>query len=221
MNMRVILSPTLLPASNPVSTHYPQSKIGLYIPRQDGGTWWAAVYGVAQSWTWLKQLTSSSHSSRHRIGINYLRIKSSHYPWRSSLCWPLLVLLMSLSLKSDQSSLFLEHAKLSPILRTLYMLFLLLKWLSPCCQHGWLFLFLVCVCAKSLLSYPTLCYPVDFSPPGSSMSMGFSRQEYWSGLPHPPPGDLSQPGMELTSPVSPALAGRFFTTSATWKALSS
>ena len=40
------------------------------------------------------------------------------------------------------------------------------------------------------------------------LSMGFSRQEYWSGLPFPPPGD------DLTSP---ALAGGFFTTSATWK----
>ena len=44
------------------------------------------------------------------------------------------------------------------------------------------------------------------------LSMGFSRQEYWSGLPCPPPGDLPDPGIELTSPVSPALAGQFFTT---------
>ena len=37
------------------------------------------------------------------------------------------------------------------------------------------------------------------------MSMGFSRQEYWSRLPFPSPGDLSDPGIEPTSPVSPAL----------------
>ena len=49
-------------------------------------------------------------------------------------------------------------------------------------------------------------------------SMGFSRQEYWSGWPCPPPGDLSDPGIEPTSLKSPALAGRFFTTSATWDA---
>ena len=42
-------------------------------------------------------------------------------------------------------------------------------------------------------------------------SMGFSRQEYWSGLLLPPPGDLPDSGIEPTSPVSPALAGRFFT----------
>ena len=41
------------------------------------------------------------------------------------------------------------------------------------------------------------------------LSMGFPRQEYWSGLPCSPPGDLPDPGIE---PVSPALAGRFFTT---------
>ena len=43
--------------------------------------------------------------------------------------------------------------------------------------------------------------------------MGFSRQEYWSGLPCPAPGDLPDPGIEPTSLTSPALAGRFFTTS--------
>ena len=48
-------------------------------------------------------------------------------------------------------------------------------------------------------------------------SMGFSRQEYWSGLPFPFPGDLPHPGIELRSLMSPALAGGFFTTSATWE----
>ena len=48
--------------------------------------------------------------------------------------------------------------------------------------------------------------------------MGLSKQEYWSGLPWPPPGDLPDPGIEPTSLMSPALAGRFFTTSATWEA---
>ena len=44
------------------------------------------------------------------------------------------------------------------------------------------------------------------------LSMEFSRQEYWSGLPFPTPGDLPDPGMESSSLVSPALAGEFFTT---------
>ena len=42
--------------------------------------------------------------------------------------------------------------------------------------------------------------------------MEFSRQEYWNGLPFPPPGDLPEPGIEPASPASPALAGGFFTT---------
>ena len=44
------------------------------------------------------------------------------------------------------------------------------------------------------------------------LSTGFSRQEYWSGLPFPPPGDLPEPGIEPVSPVAPALVGGFFTT---------
>jgi len=42
--------------------------------------------------------------------------------------------------------------------------------------------------------------------------MEFSRQEYWSGLPFPSPGDLLDPGIESVSLVSPALAGELFTT---------
>ena len=49
------------------------------------------------------------------------------------------------------------------------------------------------------------------------LSMAFSRQEYWSGLPCPPPRDLADPRIELVSLTSPALAGRFFTTSTTWE----
>ena len=46
------------------------------------------------------------------------------------------------------------------------------------------------------------------------LSMGFPRQEYWSGLPLSSPGDLPNPGIE---PTSPALAGGFFTTEPPWK----
>ena len=54
-------------------------------------------------------------------------------------------------------------------------------------------------------SCPTLCDPMGYSPPGTSLSMGFSRQEYQSGLLFPSPGDLSDPGIEPTSLMSPAL----------------
>ena len=65
-------------------------------------------------------------------------------------------------------------------------------------------------------SCPTLCDAMDCSPPGS-LSVGFSRQEYWSGLPFPPPGDLSNPGIKPVFLMFPALAGGFFTTSGTWE----
>ena len=51
------------------------------------------------------------------------------------------------------------------------------------------------------------------SPPAFNLL----QQEYWSGLPCPPPEDLPDPGIEPISLMSPALAGRFFTTSATWE----
>ena len=51
-------------------------------------------------------------------------------------------------------------------------------------------------------------------------SMEFSRQDYWSGLLFPPPGDLPDPGIEPASLVSTALAGIFFTASTTWEATS-
>ena len=50
------------------------------------------------------------------------------------------------------------------------------------------------------------------------LSTGFSRQEYWSGLPCPSPGALLDPGIEPTSLMSPALSGELFTTRATWEA---
>ena len=48
--------------------------------------------------------------------------------------------------------------------------------------------------------------------------MGFSRQEYWSGLPFPTPKDRHDPRIEAMSLIFLALAGRFFTTSTTWEA---
>ena len=72
------------------------------------------------------------------------------------------------------------------------------------------------VCVKFLQSCATLWDPMDCSLQ-APLSMGFSRQEYWSGFPFPPLGDLPDLGTEPTSLTSPPLAGRFFTTSATWE----
>ena len=68
----------------------------------------------------------------------------------------------------------------------------------------------------ALQSRPTPCDPTDCGAPGPS-SMGFSRQEHWSGLPCPSPGDLPHPGTEPASLMSPEWAGGFFITSAPWK----
>ena len=55
------------------------------------------------------------------------------------------------------------------------------------------------------------CYPMDCSLSGS-YPHGIFQTEYWSGLPFPTPGNLPDPGIESKFLVSPALAGRFFTT---------
>ena len=68
--------------------------------------------------------------------------------------------------------------------------------------------------ARSCLS---LCDPTDCHQ--APLCMDFSRQAYWSKLAFPTPGDLPSPGTEPTFLMSPALAGRFFTTIATWEAL--
>ena len=66
-------------------------------------------------------------------------------------------------------------------------------------------------CAKLLQLCWTLCNPMDHSLQ-AAQSMGFSRQEYWNGLPCPYPGDFPDPGIELVSLMSPTLAGGFFIT---------
>ena len=74
----------------------------------------------------------------------------------------------------------------------------------------------LCACVLSLFSHVQL-----FSIPWTvahqaPLSMGFSRQEYWSGFPCPPPGNLSDPGIQPPS-LMYGLAGGFFTISATWE----
>ena len=71
----------------------------------------------------------------------------------------------------------------------------------------------MCVYAKSLQPCATLCNPMDSSLP----PVGFSKQEYWSGLSCPSPGDLPDPGVKPASLMYSALAGRFFTSSVAWE----
>ena len=77
--------------------------------------------------------------------------------------------------------------------------------------------YLVLFCCLVNKSYPTLLWSPWTVAYQAPLSMGFPRPEYWNGLPFPPPGDLPDPKMELTSPVTPELAGGFFTTEPTGK----
>ena len=74
----------------------------------------------------------------------------------------------------------------------------------------------VCVCVSSVVSNSLWLHGLK---PAAPLSMEFSRQEYWSGLPFPTSEDLPDPGIKPMSLASPALAGGFFITSATCKAL--
>ena len=72
-------------------------------------------------------------------------------------------------------------------------------------SRRWTLIQYACMHAQSLQLCLTLCDPMY---PQTPVSMGFPRQEFWRGLPFPPPGDLPDSGIE---PASPVLAGRFFT----------
>ena len=76
----------------------------------------------------------------------------------------------------------------------------------------------ICACMLNCLSRVRLCATLRTVAYQTPLSMGFSRKEYWSGLPCPPPGDLPSTLTEPSSLRSPALAGRFFTSRATWEA---
>ena len=65
---------------------------------------------------------------------------------------------------------------------------------------------IACTCAKSFQLCLTLCDPTRIVSCQAPLSVRFSRSEYWSGLPCPPPGNLPDPGIETASPMSPVLA---------------
>ena len=104
---------------------------------------------------------------------------------------------------SQQSSLALQSENIKSLVLSLFYGATLTS-MRDCTisrfSHVWLFVTL---------------WNVAFQAP---LSMGFSRQKYWSGLSSLPPGDLPNPRIEPASLMSPALAGGFFTTSATWEA---
>ena len=85
-----------------------------------------------------------------------------------------------------------------------------------CLWHSWNFRNLG-TCMLSHFSRVQLFVTLRTVAHQAPLSMGFSRQEYWSWLPFPPPGVLPNPRIEPTSLLSPSLAGEFFTTRVTWE----
>ena len=81
-------------------------------------------------------------------------------------------------------------------------------------ENKMLFKIIIYTC-PIIRSYLTLCDPMGCSP---LLSMGFPRQDYWSGLSFPPPGYLPNSGIEPTSPASPVLANGVLYHCATWEA---
>ena len=108
-----------------------------------------------------------------------------------------------------------------------FQLFLLLL---PLCllnhfSHVRLFAFLCTIASRLLCPWDSpskntgqgCCALLQGIFPSQGSNTRLSRQEYWSGLPRPPTGDLPDPRIKPASLMSPVLAGRFFTTSATWE----
>ena len=89
---------------------------------------------------------------------------------------------------------------------------------SVYCHHAYLSS-MQSVCVPNCFSHVQFFASLWTVAHQAPLSMGFSREEYWSGLPYPPPRDLPNPRVELASSMSPALAGRFSVTNATWEAL--
>ena len=154
---------------------------------RDRGAWWAAVYGVAQSQTQLKRLSSNSKLLQPYRYVSTYFILCPILTFCSN--FPQTECLITIEIYSFSSGLqkLIERQQghvVSKVSR------------EGCC----------CLVAKlcpTLLPSP---WTVAHQAP---LSMGFPRQEYWSGLPFPFPGDLPDPGFK---PASLVLAGRFFST---------
>ena len=167
----------------------------------DGGAWWAAVHGVAKGRTRLSDFTFTFH-------FHALEKKMATHS--SVLAWRIpgtgepggLPSMGSHRVGHDWSDS--AAACLSCVLSCLR--FASVSWICRF-MHAWVL---------SHFSRVQLCG--SLWTVACQGSMGFSRQKYWSTLPWHPPGDHPNPGIKPVSLMSPALGGRFFTTSANWKA---
>ena len=112
------------------------------------------------------------------------------------------------------------HPASFPLRDWLYTLLKLkCSWFTMLCEFQ-VYSKVMCVCVCTLMCSLSHVHLLEilWAPPSSS-SVEFPRQEYWSGLPFPPPGNLLNPEAEPKSLASPTFPGGFFTTGATWEAL--
>ena len=163
---------------------------------KDRVVWCAAVLVVTKSWTWLSNWTEQQQN-----------LQCHSHPIKHGKCnvgfavgfdiFPTVNLLgMRLCNRELTGTLLSMVSDLDPRLKTK--------------RHT--------VCVVCMLSRVRLFVTLWTAAHQAPLSLGFSRQEDWSGLPCPPPWDRPDPGIEPVSLKSPALASRLFTSSATWEA---
>ena len=178
---------------------------------RDGGAWWAAVYGLAQSWTRLKWLSSSSSSrayEAHSLIINDRKGAGSFLLTEGVLLRKTYQRLHGcrgiVAWKGRQG---FGNKALCSLPRSSYH-----HWTVRLSQSYLLNsrIVLVLSCFSGVWLFATLWAVACQAP----LPMGFSRQEYCSGLPFPSPGNLPDLGIAHAS-LSLAVASRFFTTGAT------
>ena len=153
----------------------------------DGGAWWAAVHGVAKSRTWLNNFIFTFHfPALEKEMATHSSVLAWRIPGTREPCG--LPSLGSHRVGHDWSDLAAAAAAAAATKKG-FLKMIVVSVAKPCPTLLWL-----------LCSLQT------------SLSMGFPRQKYWSGLPCPPPWDLPNPGIKPAS-LRSALAGRFFTLS--------
>ena len=153
----------------------------------------------------------STRAKRHLVGHRATGVEASPPPVKNSLIWQIKQELTNKAIMPQgpaSASKGIATALTDPNI--------------PLARKIQVYIYYLCVCSVMSNSWDwswTLCPTPWTGACQAPLSMEFSRQEYWSGLPFPFLGDLPDPGIEPTSLAFPALAGGFFTTSTTWKAL--
>ena len=157
----------------------------------------------------VKQILETEQQPLHNTLLNVTSVFEAYIgPWDLGEGWtppmirscrPLQVMLRHLWIQGKWSQLFFQYVTLFHVSVTLSS-----SYYYEC----------VCVRTCSGMSDSATPWTVDRQV---SLSMEFPRKEYWSGLSFPIPGDVPNPGIKPMSPVSPALAGEFFTTESTGK----